>query len=365
MATATVRGTKGEAERELRRRLHNADQGLHVDPSKLTVGEFFDRWLADWAELKLSPKSLERYSDVVRVNIKPRIGALKLQKLEILHLTRLYSTLMKPAPEGSGLAPATVSYVHRVIHRGLGQAKLWKLIQSNPAADAEPPRTQRREVEILSIRAVDTLRAALSGRDIFPIAMTALGTGMRRGELLALRWQDLDLTRNGLAQISVERSLEETSKGGLRFKEPKTKHSRRRISIPDYLREELRAYWKAQQEIRLQLGIGKAADDALVFAQPDGTPRKPGSVTKEWGRLVNAIAIPKVSFHALRHTHASQLIASGMDVLTISRRLGHSSPTVTLNIYGHLFPDSDERAARALDAAFSGAQTVNLPRSDR
>jgi integrase len=160
-------------------------------------------------------------------------------------------------------------------------------------------------------------------------------------------WQDVDLERS---QARVERSLEQT-KAGLRFKSPKTKHGRRNIALPSFAVAELRAHWKAQQETRLALGIGKAPSESLVFATFDGNPRSPNALTKEWSVVAKALGLA-VTFHALRHTHASQLIASGLDVLTISRRLGHSTPTITLGVYGHLFSNTDDRAAQALDAAF-------------
>jgi integrase len=363
--TCTFRGTETAAHQELRRRLTEVDKGQHVDPTRLTIAEYLDHWLTDWAAINLSPKSLERYTELLTLHVKPNIGAAKLQRLQILDLTQLYAKLLKGEDKGDGLSAATVGYVHRVLHNALQQAVLWKLIQTNPAALAEPPRTEAREIEILSPANVTTLLDGLKGRDIYPIVVTAFGTGMRRGEILALRWKDLDLARNDRGQIRVEQSLEQTKAGGLRVKPPKTKHGRRRISLPDYLVGELRAYWRQQQELRLKLGLGKCPDDGLVFGNIDESPRKPNSLTTKWRRLVKAIDVPKVSFHALRHTHASQLIASGMDVLTISRRLGHSSAMVTLNIYGHLFPDSDERAARALDLAFSSGRTENLSAPDK
>jgi integrase len=145
----------------------------------------------------------------------------------------------------------------------------------------------------------------------------------------------------------------EQTKAGLRFKEPKTRYGRRSIAAPAYLMAELRAHWKARQEQNLALGAGKLAPDSLVFATFDGKPRSPNALTKEWSVAAKAMGLG-MSFHALRHTHASQLIASGLDVLTISRRLGHGSPTITLGVYGHLFSNTDDRAAQALDAAFSG-----------
>jgi len=242
VVTATFRGTETAANAELRRRLAEVDKGQHIDPSKLTVSDYLNHWLADWAAVNLSPKSLERYTELLTLHAKPHIGGLKLQRLQILDLTQLYAKLLKGDDGDGGLSAATVGYVHRVLHNALQQALLWKLIQTNPAALAEPPRTEAREIEILAPANVTVLLAGLAGRDIRPLVITALGTGMRRGEILALRWKDVDLTRNDRGQIRVEQSLEQTKAGGLRIKPPKTKHGRRRIALPDYLVAELRGH---------------------------------------------------------------------------------------------------------------------------
>jgi integrase len=176
---------------------------------------------------------------------------------------------------------------------------------------------------------------------------------MRRGELLALRWRDLDLDGG---KLRVEQSIEQT-KAGLRFKAPKTRHGRRTISLPPSAVSLLREHWKAQQEARLRLGMGKAPEDALVFPTWDSRPRSPNVLTKEWSIAVREIGLT-VTFHSLRHTHASHLIASGMDALAVSRRLGHGSPTITLGVYGHLFPQADDRAAAIMEATFAAARDI-------
>jgi integrase len=203
------------------------------------------------------------------------------------------------------------------------------------------------EIELLTPAQVQIVLHTLEGRTIYPILVMALATGMRRGELLALRWKDVNLDGGS---VQVEQSLEQT-KSGLRFKSPKTKHGRRSITLPPSAVTVLRDHWKAQQERRLTLGMGKALDNSLVFATWEGKPRSPSSVTKEWSLAIAATKLPRVTLHSLRHTHASHLIASGMDVLTISRRLGHGSPTITLAVYGHLFPNTDDRAAQIMEAA--------------
>jgi integrase len=170
---------------------------------------------------------------------------------------------------------------------------------------------RRREIELLTAPQIQTVLQTLRGRTLYPIAITALATGMRRGELLALRWQDVDL--NG-ARLRVERSLEQTTRGGLVFKSPKTRHGRRTITLPASTVAELRTHWKAQQERRMALGQGKAPEDSLVFAAWHGSTRSPNALTKEWALAMSKAGLP-ITLHSLRHTHASTLIASGLDVL--------------------------------------------------
>jgi integrase len=209
------------------------------------------------------------------------------------------------------------------------------------------------EIEVLTEDQVHILLQKLRGRPMYMLAAVGLSTGLRRGEILALRWKDIDFE---VPSLQVERSLEQT-KGGLRFKEPKTKHGRRQLALPASIANELRAMRRKQQEQRLALGLGKEDPEALVFRRLSGEPMRPDNVSGEWRRLVRILKFPKVTLHAWRHTHASQLIRLGFDVLTISRRLGHGSPSITLNVYGHLFAGSDDRAAERINAAFSRALT--------
>jgi integrase len=346
---SSFRGTKREAEVQLAKLITAAANGDQVDPSKLTVNEFLDRWERDWCAGNVSPKTRERYGELLRLHVRPTLGALKIQKLRPVHLSGLYGTLLRD----SNLAARTVGHVHRALHRALGHATGWDIIQQNTAARVVPPRVAHQEMAILTTAQVKAVLETARGRAIFPIATLALATGMRRGELLALRWQDIDLNK---AKITVARSLEQT-KAGLRFKEPKTAHGRRTISLPTTAVTELRTHWRTQQQLRLALGAGKSPPEALVFADLNGEPRLPNAITKEWERTARAASMAFATLHSLRHTHASHLIAAGLDILTISRRLGHGSPTITLSVYGHLFPQTDDRAAQIMEAAFTAART--------
>lgn len=344
----SFKGTKRDAKIELAKLVASAAENSYVDDSKITLGQFLDRW-ETWAATQVSAKTLERYKELCAHHVRPHLGAGRIQKLKTVNLAELYGKLQAAKPAGAGLAPRTVGHVHRLLHRVLGHAVKWGILASNPATAAEPPRVERTEIDILSPEQIGVTLHALRGRPVYPVAVIGLATGMRRGEIAALRWGDIDLDGG---KIRVDRSLEQTN-DGLVFKAPKTKAGRRVISIPPSIVAELRAHWRAQQQQRLALGLGKAGDDDLVLARPDASPWPPDSLTTAWAKTVAALNLPRVTLHALRHTHASQLIAAGLDVVTVSRRLGHGNPTVTLSVYAHLFGNTDDRAAAAVEAALA------------
>ena len=305
--------------------------------------------------LHTSPKTFERYSELLRRHVRPHIGHVRIQRLRPVMLADLFPKLMRE----TGLAARTVGHVHRVLHRALGHAVQWGLIQQNPADNVSPPPVQASEVQILRSDDVQAILERLrdrKGRLLYTIALTVLSSGLRRGELCAVRWCDINLDTG---KLSVERSLEQTRQHGLRFKSPKTKHGRRTISLPAAVVTELRAHRKAQLEMRLRLGQGRVPDDGLAFANWDGQIRNPDALSKEWAACMKQVGMPHITLHALRHTHASQLIASGLDILTISRRLGHGSATITLGVYGHLFANTDDRAAAIMEAALSSDARPN------
>jgi integrase len=183
---------------------------------------------------------------------------------------------------------------------------------------------------------------------LYAPAIVALSTGMRLSEVLALRERSVDLDK-GI--IEVREALEETTAHGVRFKAPKSKAGRRNITLPAIAIEALREHWRQLLELRFQLGQGKLGPDDLLFATVDGRPLRPSAVSGDWGELAERIGMPDVTFHGLRHTHASQLITGGMDIVTLSKRLGHAKPDITLRVYAHQFTVDDSRAAAIIDAA--------------
>jgi integrase len=341
----TLRGTKAQAQKQAAKILASVAADAHVDPSVETVAGFVERWLRDWADANVSNKTWTRYAQLLRKHLCGRLGAVPIQKLRPADLQAVYAAMAR-----AGLADRTRLHLHRVVHTMLKHAMQWGVVSRNVASMVDAPRVKAQEIEVLTPAQVKTVLESLRGRTLYPIAVLALGSGLRRSEFLALRWKDVNLDQG---TVRVEQSLEQTKRGGLVFRQPKTKHGRRTVRLPASTLALLREHRKAQQEQRLLLGLGKATDDALVFASWNGEPRSPNALTKEWTVVIRRAGL-SATLHSLRHTHASTLIASGMDVLSISRRLGHGSPAITLGVYGHLFK-TDDRAAEIMEEALKRA----------
>jgi len=341
----TVRGTKKDAERELRAVLYRQDKGVAVDPSKITVAQFLDEWLSDVASQRVAPKSLERYRGLVENQIKPHLGTIPLQKLRPANVAGWIQTLI-----GLGkLSTRSIRHAHGVLRTALNHAAAIEVVERNVASIIKPPTLERSEIATLKEDEIADTLEKMEGHSLYPIVALAIGTGARRGEIAALRWSDLDIDA---ATVRIERSLEQT-KDGLRIKPPKTAAGRRTLSLPAFTVKAVREHRRQQLELRLALGAGTLPADMPVFGDVEGNWPSPYSITDRWRDAIKSRKIPKVTFHALRHSHASALIAAGLDVVTVSRRLGHASPALTLSVYSHLFNNKDEAAALAIDDALS------------
>jgi integrase len=337
---ATVRGSYKDAQNQLTTLLNAAITGTLPDPTNMTLAEYFRAWLD--SATKQSPKTLERYSELAERQIIPHLGAVKLQKLKPEAVRAWHRTLLD-----SGLTARTTTHAHKLLRLVLGYAVRSGTLTRNVAAIESPPKVEEREAEILSPEQIVAVLGSLQGHSLYPIAALALSTGMRRGELLGLQWGDTELDA-AKPFLRVQRSLEET-KAGLRLKPPKTARGRRSITLPADTVALLRTHKTEQMRLRLALGIGNIKPDTLVFGDIEGRPLNPHAVSRAWRRVCDAKNLPRVSFHALRHTHVSVLISAGVDVLTISRRIGHSKASMTLDVYGHLIHGGDEAAAKAIE----------------
>jgi integrase len=346
----SFRGSKRQAKAKLIELLDTVAKGSHVDPSKTIVAEFVRSRIDQWeASDKISARTAARYRELNENQIAPHIGGKVLQKLRRLDIEEWHTVLRNSgrADGKGGIAPRTIGHAHRLLSKALKDAKKDHLVLNVVTADEKVPTVRDEEVLIVPDVPGFVERLKTSAGRLYVPAMVSLFTGMRRSEVLALKWGRVDLDRN---IIEVHESLEHTMAHGIRFKSPKSKASRRNITLPDILIDVLRDYRKAQLELRMKLGIGKLQDGDLLFSNLEGGPLSPAAISTAWGEYAARIGMPEVTFHALRHTHASQLIDAGVDVVTISKRLGHAKPDITLRVYAHLFRKDDSKAAAAINA---------------
>jgi integrase len=358
-----VKGTKKDAQREMARLLHTIYTGAYVEPSRMTLREYLELWLKDYAATHVSAKTSERYDEIVRIHVIPSLGHHALAKLHPLHIQACYSeALQKGRKYGKGgLSAQTVLHLHRVLREALQHAVRLQLLARNPADAVEPPRPQRREMKYLDEASTARLLQAADGTALYLPILLAVTTGMRRGEILGVRWQDLDLDA---ATLSVRQSLEQT-KIGLAFKQPKTQKSRRVVALPNMTVEVLRRHRLEQVKYKLLFGPDYHDQD-LVCARANGSPWPPDSFTSSFSEFIRKTSVSVVRFHDLRHTHATHLLRHGIHPKVVSERLGHSTVGITLDVYSHVLPDMQEEAARRVDAALRLAvsQSASEPKSE-
>jgi integrase len=348
----TFRGTKREAQIKLAELIASVSQAKYVEPNKVTVAEWVRGRVDVWESAgDISARTAQRYRQLVENQIAPQIGAKVLQKLRPLDIETWHDELRAAGRvRGKGeLSARTIGHAHKVLGKALADAAGYEVIHRNVARLKKPPKVDD-DGEMVIVRDVPDLLKKMEGSALRLPGLLGLLCGMRIGEVLALRWRNVDMDGK---VIKVREALEETGKHGIRSKLPKSRAGRRDITMPDDVVEAMRAYRRDQLELRLQLGQGRLPDDVLLFATLEGEPRSPSAVSRAWGDFAGKIGLPEVTFHNLRHSHASQLIDAGVDIVTISKRLGHAKPDITLRIYAHLFRESDAKAAAAINAALN------------
>lgn len=337
---AKTRTAARDALRDMQRK---SEDGIQLAQKASTLATFLEQWLASSVRASVRVKTYEGYESIVRVRIVPNIGGLKLTQVTPPIVQQLYVDLAE-----GGLAPRSIIHTHRCLHRAMEQALRWGMISRNPCDAVDPPRSQRSEITVLTQEQVTTLLAATESdyhRALYTLAVT---TGMRQGELLGLKWGDIDL---GSGRLQVRRTLQRQRAAGLVFESPKTAKSRRTIVLSKVAIEALQKHRLVQVEERLRLGPAWSDSD-LVFPGPLGGPRDPGKVTYAFKQALEKNGLPKVRFHDLRHTAATLLLSQGMHPKVVSEMLGHATITITLDTYSHLVPVLHERAAAAMDHMF-------------
>ena len=341
--------TRREAERDLARILSEMYGGTYVEASTLTLAEYLRYWLDAYASVNVAGKTLEVYTQIIEKGIIPALGCVPLAKLAPVAIQTFYSKrLNSGGREGKALSPRTVLHDHRVLHEALRHAVKWEMLSRNPTDAVEPPRPKAAVVHPLDEKGCNALIREVKGTDYEMPVFLAIWTGMRRGEILALRWSDVDLIR-GVAMVT--RSLQQT-KAGLSFKEPKSAKGRRQLALSPETVTELKAHWTRQAKLRLLLGPGYDNGD-LVCPRADGQPVKPDTFTVCFKGFISKRGFPSLRFHDLRHTHASLLLKANIHPKIVSERLGHATIGITLDTYSHLMPGMQEQAALSIDAALA------------
>lgn len=344
--------TRTEADQVLRDALEAARRGWR-GPARLTLSRYLrEDWLPG-VEMELAPTTAALYRTIVASYIVPRIGGTKLDAITPADLTGLYAALLREGKRGGRpLAPKTVRHVHTTIRKALGDAVDARLLSWNPAVSAKPPKITRTEPPV-AWGALEVRRFLdhIAGDRLEPLWLLAAATGMRRGELLGLRWSDIDL--DAAASLRIARTR--VAYGKLKVtKEPKTDRSRRRIPLPARVVDSLRAHRRRVAAERLAAGPAYI-DEGVVFCDELGASLDPATVSATFARQVIAAELPRITLHGLRHSFATIALEGGVDVLYVSELLGHSSPAITQSVYQHVRPERLEAAVERIAAELFGS----------
>lgn len=339
-------GTKRQAQEECAKLVTSIRQGGYTEPTKTTLAEFLDRWLEHEAS-SVSPKTLERYTELARKNIAPLLGSTTLAKLKAEAIDAAWTKALATGRRDGkgGLSPRTVHHMRRVLIKALNQAVIWEILAKNPAMLSKPPKVERKQMKAYGADTTAELLDTLRGTRIFVPVLLAVMCGLRRGEIIALRWQSIDFDNK---RMSVTETAEQID-GEVRHKETKSGKGRV-VDLSSTVVEELRRHRIAQAEEQLRLGI-RPDERSFIVAQIDGRPIQPRSLSHEWVRILAKTDLQRIRFHDLRHSHATQMLAAGVHPKVAQERLGHSTIAITLDTYSHVMPGMGANAAEQVDAA--------------
>ena len=329
-----------EAESRLAAVKNEYNQGRYQEDEKMTVKEYLDRWLTDFAKISVRRSTYESYEWAINKHIVPNIGLVQLQKLKPVEIQKMLAVMSTTT-----LSKTSVRYVYNVLNIALNRAVKCQILAANPCVAVEPPRKEKYKATAYDREELMKLIQVASGTKLLLPITLAAGCGLRRGEVCGLRWQDIILDQN---MLFVRHSLDRPEKGKLELLPVKTDHSERAVRLPALLTEVLKDVQAAQ-------GRAKEAPDSLyndqdfVYAWDDGGPVDPDFLDKQFRELLSEHQLKKLRFHDLRHTHATLLLLEHVSIKVISERLGHSSTNITQDIYSHVLPEMQLEAANAID----------------
>lgn len=341
--------TKKEAQRAMAEKLAEVNRGDYIEPAQMKFKDLAWLWLDEYVKTKCQPKTYEDYERIIRNHVeKEEIGGKMLDQLKPVLFQRLYNR-----KHDEGLSPSYVQSIHCVCLGSLKWAVKMQMIQKNPAEQATPPKRMRRQMKYWTREQVEQFFEYAKDHIHFPVFYLAFFTGMRRGELVALHWEDVDLESG---RISVHRSSFRVKGQGLKIQDTtKTAAGRRVIEISPGVVSTLKKH-KAKQAAHL-MQIGQAPK--FVFCTANGTPVEPTDLGQYFRRLIKRAGLPQIRFHDIRHTHATLLLQQGVHPKIVQERLGHSSITMTLDTYSHVIPSMQKDAANMLENLFTNSNANN------
>jgi integrase len=344
----TIRGTKAEAELLLSKRIVEQGAGQLVERSVLTLADYARHWLEVIAPSKAGRRTLERYGEILGGHIIPHLGAVELQKLDGPQIDTFYRHLATAGrlDRRGGLSPKSIRHIHRLLSQVLNSAVRAGKRGVSPMENVQTvPAVKRPNIRVLDEVELAAVLAYFITHPLYIAVLLAAAVGMRRGEVLALRWSEVSATT-----IDVCRAVELVG-GKMSVKEPK--NGCRTVVVPETVAAALAAHRRHQIEVRLRLGIGGKPE--LVCPTWAGGMFNPDTFSSQFGRAVRAGRVPRVTYHGLRHTHITHLLRAGVPVHVVSQRVGHSSAKQTLDTYAHLLTGQQEDAAAVMDKALRRA----------
>jgi len=331
--------TRAEVAEKLTKAMADRDGGVVFDSENQTVGEYLNRWLRDSVRGSVKPITFESYERLVRVHIATALGRVKLKNLTPAHLQGFYRDRLD-----AGLSPRTVQYLHVLLHRSLKQALRWNMLPRNVAEAVDPPKVFKEEIRPLSSAQARTLLEAAREDRLEALYVLAIHCGLRQGELLALRWDDVDLV---VGTLRVNRSLTVT-KDGPTFTTPKTAKSRRTVQLTVGAVEALKRHSERQAQEMVKVDA-LYRDQGLVFASQIGTPMNRQNLnSRSFKPLLERAGLPNIRFHDLRHTCATLLLGQGVHPKFVQELLGHATIAITLDTYSHVLPGMGRQVSLAM-----------------
>lgn len=337
--------TRAEVARKLREALKAKDDGVLIPGDRLAVAQYLPSWL-EAIKSSVRDTTYTRYEGLLRLHAVPMLGKLPLSKLSPQHLAALYADRLS-----AGLHPTTVGHLHRVLHLALGQAAKWGLLIRNPVDLVSPPKAERSEMQTLSPEEAQRFLQAAAEDRLSALYVVALTTGMRQGEMLALRWDAVDLDRTVL---EVRATVHRTRQGFV-FSPPKTAKSRRQVLLTPLAVAALRRHKAAQAEERLRLGAAWDGTFDLLFGNEIGRPIEPQNLARRsYRRILDRAGLTYRPFHSLRHSAATLLLGRNVHPAIVASLLGHARVSTTLDVYSHALPTMQQAATEAMQAVLGG-----------